>query len=353
MIGRVLGDAAEFCDELVVVDTGSSDATKDVAVEHGAKTFDFTWVDDFSAARNFSFEKCSGDWIIWLDADDRIPSQAQKAFSRLKDELVDQPLAMGVMVPYHRAFSEADLAVCTFTVERERVIRRHPDLRWVGPVHECVSVPADLTIRWPDAWVEHRPLPGSWDEKADRNLRILENALARGDKSPRTYFYLGNELVDHKRFGEALEAYEKYLRAAEVVVWERYATLVAMARCAGELGRDDEKVSFLLDAVRLDSSRAEAHLQLGLLHYDRKEWARAVPFFAAAAAAERPEDGFVDLVAYTWGPWDYMSVCHSELGRYEEAVDETIEALRTSNERDRLLENLRFYFTKLTDDGSS
>ena len=62
-IGNVLDDAAVFCDELVVVDTGSVDATKKVAAEHGASVYDFEWIDDFSAARNASFDFCGGRWI--------------------------------------------------------------------------------------------------------------------------------------------------------------------------------------------------------------------------------------------------------------------------------------------------
>ena len=80
-IGQVLDDAAAVCDELVVVDTGSTDDTKMVAADHGAKVFDFEWIDDFSAARNYSFEQCTGQWILWLDADDRIPLGAQQELS--------------------------------------------------------------------------------------------------------------------------------------------------------------------------------------------------------------------------------------------------------------------------------
>src|SRR5580692_9110946 len=72
-IEGVLEDASTFCDELIVVDTGSEDATKELAAARGAKVFEFEWIDDFAAARNASFEHCTGDWILWLDADDRIP----------------------------------------------------------------------------------------------------------------------------------------------------------------------------------------------------------------------------------------------------------------------------------------
>ena len=59
-------------DEIIVVDTGSSDRTKIVAHAFTDKIYDFPWCDDFSAARNFSFSKATGDYIAWLDADDRL-----------------------------------------------------------------------------------------------------------------------------------------------------------------------------------------------------------------------------------------------------------------------------------------
>src|SRR5665213_1792628 len=123
-VGKVLDDAATVCDELVVVDTGSSDSTVEVAKEHGAQVLDFAWIDDFAAARNSSFEACHGDWILWLDADDRVPSIAQAGFGRLKELLAERSDIDGVMIPYHRGFSPADPTICTFSFDREPVLRR-------------------------------------------------------------------------------------------------------------------------------------------------------------------------------------------------------------------------------------
>jgi glycosyltransferase involved in cell wall biosynthesis len=345
-IGNVLDDAAAFCDELVVVDTGSLDDTKRVAAGHGARVIDFEWIDDFAAARNASFENCRGHWILWLDADDRIPPAAQEGFARLKSELADSPDVVSAMIPYYRDFSAADPSVCTFSFDRERVLRRSASPTWVGLVHE-VAIVSGPTIRWSDAWVEHRPRAEDRTHKVDRNLRILERAYSSGNRSPRTLFYLGNELRDHERWEDALAAYQEYLETSELVVWERHATLTSMAKCAERLGRESEARVILHEAIRLDSTRAEPFVRLGVQHYDRKEWQAAIPYFAAAAALQRPADGFIDDAAYTWAPLDYLAVCHSQLGRYSDAIEETVKSLRTAPDRERLLNNLRFYLDQL------
>ena len=74
-------------DEIVVADTGSTDGTKKIAASFGAKIYDFAWNDDFSAARNFSFSKATGDYILWLDADDYIDETDRLRLHELKNTL--------------------------------------------------------------------------------------------------------------------------------------------------------------------------------------------------------------------------------------------------------------------------
>ena len=74
-LAPALASARPFVDEIVVVDTGSRDGTRDVAREFSARLFEFAWCDDFSAARNHSLEQATGDWILWLDADHTFPNE--------------------------------------------------------------------------------------------------------------------------------------------------------------------------------------------------------------------------------------------------------------------------------------
>ena len=72
VLSRCLESIKDAVDEIIIVDTGSSDATKEIAKKYTDLVYDFKWINNFSAARNFSFSKASKDYIIWLDADDVI-----------------------------------------------------------------------------------------------------------------------------------------------------------------------------------------------------------------------------------------------------------------------------------------
>src|ERR1051325_6086585 len=89
-LAECLAGVADLVDEMIVVDTGSTDRTKVVAASRRARVFDFPWVDSFAAARNESIRHATGDWIFWMDADDRIDEanrqKLRNLFAQLKDE---------------------------------------------------------------------------------------------------------------------------------------------------------------------------------------------------------------------------------------------------------------------------
>src|SRR5689334_14830292 len=82
-LAEALQSARPFMDEMVVVDTGSVDATREIARQMGARLYEFPWSDDFSAARNESLDRATGDWIFWMDADDVLPPESGQELRRL------------------------------------------------------------------------------------------------------------------------------------------------------------------------------------------------------------------------------------------------------------------------------
>ncbi|MEY9845194.1 glycosyltransferase [Streptacidiphilus sp. MAP5-3] len=344
-IGAVLADASAFCDELVVADTGSTDGTPELAAAAGAVVLHVPWTDDFAAARNASLDACTGDWVVWLDADDRVPPAAQQAFSRVLAAL-DGDRVDALISPYHCGFDEQTDAP-TFTTLRERVLRRSAGLRWAGAIHEVVDITGVRTREESQLVVEHRRTAAQAAQDEGRNLRILEKLYAEGDRSPRTLYYRANELRDADRHEEAAHAYAEVLDVPQPA-WERYFALLSRAECLHAIGRSGEGAETAVQAILLDPTRPEAWMVAGMIPYEQGEWARAVPFFSAASVAQaRPTEGFVRGRDHGWAPWDFLSVCLGNSGRHEEALQAGVRALRGNPQGDRVRANLGWFVSEL------
>ncbi len=341
---RVLSGAKSFCDEMVVVDTGSTDKTVEIAEQMGAKVFHFTWINDFAAARNHAFECCTSDWIMWLDADDVVPELTQQQIKELKETSLHDELD-GIFLTYQYAIDEKT-GNSTYSFLRERIIRRAANLKWAYPVHECIAIPAGRSLSRPDIAIQHRPLEEKMITKKDRNIKILEKAIESGDESPRNLFYYANELRDHEQYEEAIAYYDKYLRVSNLA-WEQYAAFLNTAQCYLKLDEELNALEACTKAMLLDSERAEAFNQIGLYFYRNEEWKKAIPFFHAASILPKPESGFTNEADYTWMPYDFLSICYHNLGQQEKAIEAALKSLPTNPDRDRVLNNLQWFIKGL------
>lgn len=135
-LGRCLDGVKDIADEIVIVDTGSTDRTKEIAAEYGAVIYDFEWIDDFAAARNEAFSKATKEYILWLDADDTIEEIDRVRFKKLKETL--SPQYQSVTMPYNLAFDSEGKV--TSSLRRNRLVRRDCGFQWIGPVHEYLAV---------------------------------------------------------------------------------------------------------------------------------------------------------------------------------------------------------------------
>mgnify|MGYP002596707126 CR=1 FL=1 len=180
VLGRCLDSAAGLVDEIVVVDTGSTDATREIATRYADRVCEFAWIDDFAAARNFAFAQASMEYCMWLDADDVFLEEDHKAFLNLKETL--DPTVSVVMAPYHTGFDERGRV--TFSYYRERLIKNRAGMCWVGAVHEVVTPvgpvlgfrrhpPQDLPLR-PRPEPAYLPGPtGCWETAGTPSAVLL------------------------------------------------------------------------------------------------------------------------------------------------------------------------------------
>jgi tetratricopeptide (TPR) repeat protein len=180
-----------------------------------------------------------------------------------------------------------------------------------------------------------------------RNLQILKTSVEKnGDRRPRNLFYLANELKDHGHFSEAIPIYQEYLLVSDLA-WEKYWAQLSLAHCFSRIEQLEKSRRSLMQAILLDSQRAEAYVQLGISFYDRRLWKQAVPYFQSATRLQKPTAGFTDNDAYGWQPHDYLSICYANLGRYPDAIETTLQALPGNPHKSRLLKNLHWLVDQL------
>lgn len=128
VLGRCLKAARSFADEIILVDTGSQDRTREIGNEYGARVYEYEWKDDFAAARNEAFSKAVMDYCMWLDADDVVTEENQEKILNLKKEL--EPDTDMVMMRY--SVSEDSQGNSLFSYYRERLVRNGKGFLWEG-----------------------------------------------------------------------------------------------------------------------------------------------------------------------------------------------------------------------------
>lgn len=312
VLGRCLDSVAGAVDEIVVVDTGSGDATKAVAARYTDRVYDFAWIDDFAAARNFAFSKGTMEYLLWLDADDVLLPGDREGLLELKRTLpADTDV---VMMKYHTAFDEGGAP--TFSYYRERLIRNVGRPLWQGAVHEVIAPFGK--VAWSDVAVSHKK-PGPGDP--DRNLRIYEARVAAGAAlDPRERFYYARELYYHARYADAARELRTFLDTGGWVENEIEACRF-LAYCRYALGDAAGALLALLESFAHDVPRAETCCDLGKHFFDRGEWRRAAFWYELALNCERDDrsGAFVRPECYGYLPCIQLCVCCDRMGQREKA----------------------------------
>lgn len=339
-LGRCLDSVKGVPDEIIIVDTGSTDRTKEIALSHGANVYDFEWIDDFAAARNYAFGKATQEYQLWLDADDVFdPIDREKLFA-LKLSL--DPAVDSVTMTYNLAFDAEGNP--TSSLRRNRLVRRDRNYKWIGPVHEYLEVFGRIIHS--DVAVAHRK------ERAytDRNLRIYRKREAAGEQfSLRDLYYFANELKDHKQYEEAIAYYEKFLSSEGIWLEDGVAASVKLGDCYGALGRKDDRLRALCRSFAYDAPRPEPCALIGDWWLDRKQYRQAIFWYELATKQEPPASGMgmTNRYASTWYPHLQMCVCYDRLGDPEEANRHNEIALAFLPTHPSMLYNRQYFATRL------
>lgn len=266
MLGACLESVSGIVDEIIIVDTGSRDETKEIAGEFTDLVYDFTWVDDFSKARNYAFSLASKDFIMWLDADDILLEKDQKELIILKERLDSKVDAVSMY--YHISFD--GYGNPTFKYRRNRIVRRANQFKWFGAVHEYLEVGGNI-IHVEIAVTHRKHERKEKTVPSKRNLHIYEARLSKGDIfTPRDLYYYANELKDHSYYELAIDYYKNFLKTKKGWIEDVIRAHISLADCYKVMGDHEKEREYLIMSLMHDIPRPEVSCRIGD-YYKEKE----------------------------------------------------------------------------------
>ncbi|MCS6852348.1 MAG: glycosyltransferase [Gemmataceae bacterium] len=318
-----LESVADLVDEIVIVDTGSTDRTKEVAARFGARVYDFPWIDHFAAARNEGLKHVTGDWVFWLDADDRLDLENRAKLRALFAGLQD--VNLGYMM---RCWCLADAKTGeAMYFSHLRLFRNHPLIRWEFRVHEQI-LPSIMAlggqVQWTDIVIRHHSYqdPVAHRRKIERNHRLLVLENQERPNHPFTLFNLG---LSFQLLGRIDQAVPCWLRSLELENRQPGSSIerklyVLLAQGYHELGQPQQALQMCLAGRQRYPHDVELLFQEALARQALGDWAGAEQCLVYLLQLP-PQHSFtgVDAGLHGYKARDVLGWLYAEQGRYAEA----------------------------------
>ncbi len=316
VLSRCLTSIREIADEIIIVDTGSTDNTKSIAAKYTPHIYDFAWRDDFAAARNFSFSKASMDYCMWMDADDVLPDSEKEKLLVWKQTTKADNAPDIAMLEYATAFTRDNRPA--FLFYRERIIRRKSGYLWKGRVHE--SIPLTGRLEYLPICIAHHSQKTTYTK---RNLKIYEAMKAAHEPfDARDFFYYARELYYHKQYTKALENFTHFLTLPDAFIENCVEACRLAAYCCYPLEEEERALHFLLKALAYRTPSGELCCDLGQHFMDRKNYEQALFWYHNALHVPKKitNGGFISEECYGYLPCLQLSICYDCLGEIKQAI---------------------------------
>lgn len=311
VLKRCLDSVCNLVDEIVIVDTGSTDNSKEIAAEYTDKIYDFEWVDDFSKARNYAFSKCTKDYIYSVDADEVLDEENQKRFLELKETIIDEIEIVQMWYVNTKEYATTE----NFEKElRPKLFKRLRKFLWIDPIHESVNL--NPVVYDSDIEILHLPI----SNHAGRDFRTFEKAIARGERlSKKLLKMYARELLisgndsDIKNASDYFNiAFYDRDRDDEEKSW----CYVVLARFYRVTGNDGEFFKWVLKDV-VTSQSSEICVELGDYYYNKDDYMEAICWFVNALNETEP---ILCAASHTNIPCESLSKCYRELAKCDDIM---------------------------------
>ena len=282
------------------------------------KFFEREWNKNFADARNFSFEKCTGEVILWLDADDTV--KGAEKLPQLAQDIIDGKFDW-VNLEYQYEFDE--YGRCIMTHWKPRLTRAGTGA-WVGAIHETfIAHKAVVQVKNEEVSIIHHQEPGHQDRSAIRNLEIL---LAEFNKDkektdPRTVYYLANTLMGMQKFDEAIPFYLQHIKHCG---WpeEKYFSMHYLSKCLIWTNQADKAINISLEATKLFPDWSLAYHDIGEAYMHKEDYPRAIQWILTGTTKDKPKATvyFLNDLDYDLYPYARLADAYLQIHNFDEAL---------------------------------
>ncbi|PWI57859.1 glycosyltransferase [Sulfoacidibacillus thermotolerans] len=278
-IAQCLQSAVDLVDEIIIVDTGSTDRTLEICKSFGAKIYSFSWNDNFSEARNAALSYAHGEWILVLDADDELSISTHDF---IRDLLNQKSYDAFFFITKNLVGDPKNPSFLNYA--QLRLFRNQPSFRYSGAIHERIPKLPNITYQLVPVMITHYGYLDSVVQahhKVERNLAILHAELQTKPFDRFLHYYSGNEWLRSGQPNAAIEHYEQAMRSkteSEEQDWLpdlplKYAFALWQT---GQIGR---AILVVLKAIKEFPEYTDLYFLLGNMYLEQQEWELAKEAF--------------------------------------------------------------------------
>lgn len=322
-IRRCLECVSSFVDEIIILDTGSTDQTKSICLEYGAKFIEYDWNNDFAYARNQSIKEASCDWILWLDADEELIIEDYHAFQ----ELLSVNSSSIIALKMHHLLTENPEKQKEYYISYHyRLFPNNMGIYFDGTIHEQLIFDEAITPVLPNtkAHIIHYGYQNNAvSKKRIRNLNLLLSKKKENPDDPWSDYHIAVELFQMNQLEKAFlfvnQSIAVFLSNGVVPPAIAYKLKYEMLVYSNST---QHAVEGIQKAIELYPDYVDLHFYKGLLLYMQKKFTDAIAAFQVCVLLGEENINYLILVGSgSFLAYEYMGRCYEELNQPGQAIE--------------------------------